>query len=166
MAWRLGHGTHSRGVGSRAAGCVGRPDAAPANARDVALHGRAVQVYRPHRRYTAAGTLTLLYYAFLLAHSRNGRLSFLRLLRVPRACGTGYEIMSEPRNKGVAQSAVTDFMREGCEAVHAADPRALCVVGPRPYYKLWELSDAVVQPSSSGGVLYTFDFFVPKNFVM
>ena len=51
----------------------------------------------------------------------------------------GYEIMSEPRNKGVSQAVVHDFMAEGCAAVHAADPRALCVVGPRPYYKLWEL---------------------------
>ena len=55
--------------------------------------------------------------------------------------------------------------REGCEAIHAADPRSLCVVGPRPYYKLWELSDQVLQPSGSN-TLYTFDFFVPKNFVM
>ena len=77
----------------------------------------------------------------------------------------GYEIMSEPRNKGVSQSAVTQFMREGCEAVHSADPRSLCVVGPRPYYKLWELSDEVLQPRGSN-TLYTFDFFVPRHFVM
>ena len=43
----------------------------------------------------------------------------------------GYEIMSEPRTKTVAQAKVRDFMREGCEAVHRSDPRALCVVGPR-----------------------------------
>ena len=60
---------------------------------------------------------------------------------------------------------VRDFMREGCEAVHASDPRALCVVGPRPYYKLWELSNQVLQPPGSN-TLYTFDFFVPKHFVM
>ena len=48
----------------------------------------------------------------------------------------GYEIMSEPRNKGVSQAAVRDFMREGCDAVHEADPRALCIVGPRPYIQL------------------------------
>lgn len=73
--------------------------------------------------------------------------------------------MSEPRTKTVAQEKVRDFMREGCEAVHAVDPGALCVVGPRPYYKLWELNDAVLQPPGSN-TLYTFDFFVPKNFVM
>ena len=73
--------------------------------------------------------------------------------------------MSEPRTKTVPQDRVRDFMREGCEAVHLEDPRALCVVGPRPYYKLWELSDDVLQPVGSN-TLYTFDFFVPKNFVM
>ena len=56
----------------------------------------------------------------------------------------GYEIMSEPRTKTVSQSNVRDFMRRGCEAVHAEDPRALCVVGPRPFYKLWELDDDVL----------------------
>ena len=44
----------------------------------------------------------------------------------------GYEIMSEPRTKMVAQRDVLAFMREGCEAVAEADPRALCVVGPAP----------------------------------
>ena len=122
----------------------------------------------------------------------------------------GYEIMSEPRTKTVPQSKVRDFMREGCEAVHRADPAALCVVGPAPCnhavelgpvavparghsarywlrfpcasrsfphrpraralllwtdYKLWEMSSQVLQPSGSN-TLYTFDFFVPKHFVM
>ena len=61
----------------------------------------------------------------------------------------GYEIMSEPRTKTLSQSNVRDFMRQGCEAVHAEDPRALCVVGPRPFYKLWELDDDVLQPPGS-----------------
>ena len=73
----------------------------------------------------------------------------------------GYEIMSEPRTKTVAQARERDFMREGCEAVHAADPGALCVVGPRQYYKLWELNDDVLRPPDSS-TLYTFDF-VPKD---
>ena len=51
----------------------------------------------------------------------------------------GYEIMSEPRSKSVSQSTVRDFMADGCTAVQRADPHALCVVGPAPYYKLWEL---------------------------
>lgn len=77
----------------------------------------------------------------------------------------GYEVMSEPRTKTVAQARVRDVMRGACEAVHEADPRALCVVGPRPYYKLWEMTDDVLQPPGSN-TLYTFDFFVPKDFVM
>jgi hypothetical protein len=76
----------------------------------------------------------------------------------------GYEIMSEPRTKVINQAAVRDFMRGGCEAVHTEDAGALCVVGPRPYYKLWELNDDVLQPAGSN-TLYTFDFFVPKAFV-
>lgn len=48
----------------------------------------------------------------------------------------GYEIMSEPRTKTVAQRDVLEFMREGCEAIAQSDPRALCVVGPAPYYKV------------------------------
>ena len=75
----------------------------------------------------------------------------------------GYEIMSEPRTKTVSQLAVRDFYRGGCDAVHHADPGALCVVGPRPFYKLWELSEAVLQPHRSQ-TLYTVDFFVPGSF--
>ena len=71
----------------------------------------------------------------------------------------GYEIMSEPRTKVVPQAEVMEFMQGGCDAVHAHDPRALCVVGPAPYYKAWELSDALLLPRRN--VLYTFDFFVP-----
>ena len=44
----------------------------------------------------------------------------------------GYEIMSEPRSKVGAAGEVMGFMQGGCDAVHAQDPRALCVVGPRP----------------------------------
>ena len=75
----------------------------------------------------------------------------------------GYEIMSEPRTKVVPQAEVMEFMQGGCDAVHAQDPRALCVVGPAPYYKAWELSDALLLPRRN--VLYTFDFFVPWKFV-
>ncbi|KAL1500339.1 hypothetical protein AB1Y20_013003 [Prymnesium parvum] len=77
----------------------------------------------------------------------------------------GYEIMSEPRTKTESQASVRDFIRGACEVVHSEDPGALCVVGPRPYYKLWELTEDVLQPTGSN-TLYTFDFFVPKTFVM
>ena len=36
--------------------------------------------------------------------------------------------------------------------------------GPRPFYKIWELSEAVLQRKSQ--TLYTFDFFVPSSFVL
>ena len=75
----------------------------------------------------------------------------------------GYEIMSEPRTKTVSQTGVRDFYRGGCDAVHRADPDALCVVGPRPFYKLWELSEAVLQPHRTQ-TLYTVDFFIPATF--
>ena len=71
--------------------------------------------------------------------------------------------MSEPRTKTAPQSAVAAFMLDGCRAVHAADPLALCVVGPRPYYKVWELTDQIIIDEPR--VLYTFDFFVPWDFV-
>jgi hypothetical protein len=48
----------------------------------------------------------------------------------------GYEIMSEPRTKDAPAERVASFMRGGCDAVHRSDPRALCVVGPAPYYKV------------------------------
>ena len=55
----------------------------------------------------------------------------------------------------VAQTAVRDFYRGGCEAVHAEDPGALCVVGPRPYYKLWELGADILQPAGALPTLHT-----------
>jgi hypothetical protein len=58
----------------------------------------------------------------------------------------GYEIMSEPRSKVVSQREVTEFMAGGCAVVRAHDERALCVVGPAPYYKVWELTDEIVLP--------------------
>ena len=77
----------------------------------------------------------------------------------------GYEVMSEPRTRSVSQKDVMSFMAGGCDAVHEADPRALCVVGPAPYYKMWTLPD-VVLPGARQNIMFTFDFFVPKAFVM
>ena len=75
----------------------------------------------------------------------------------------GFEIMSEPRSKVVSQRDVTEFMAAGCAVVRAHDARALCVVGPAPYYKVWELTEAILLPIPN--VLYTFDFFLPWKFV-
>ena len=42
---------------------------------------------------------------------------------------------------------------------------SVCVCGVRRVTQLWELSDEVLQPKGSN-TLYTFDFFVPRHFVM
>mmetsp|Transcript_25424 Transcript_25424/g.54932 ORF Transcript_25424/g.54932 Transcript_25424/m.54932 type:complete len:247 (-) Transcript_25424:113-853(-) len=76
----------------------------------------------------------------------------------------GYEIMSEPRTKVVPQSAVMQLMADGCAAVRRHDPHALCILGPAPYYKLWELNERLLL-SSLPNVMYTFDFFVPWRLV-
>lgn len=71
----------------------------------------------------------------------------------------GYEIMSEPRTKTVSQREVMAFMGEGCEAIAQSDPRALCIVGPAPYYKVWNLREDILLHRRN--VVYTFDFFTP-----
>ena len=82
----------------------------------------------------------------------------------------GYEIMSEPRTRSVGQRAVMAMMAGGCDAVYEEDPLALCVVGPAPYYKIWTLEDDEDEMRLPGrhrdNIVYTFDFFVPKPFVM
>jgi len=75
----------------------------------------------------------------------------------------GYEIMSEPRTKDAAPERVASFMRGGCDAVHRGDRRALCVVGPAPYYKAWNFDERVILDRDN--VLYTYDFFVPWKLV-
>jgi hypothetical protein len=75
----------------------------------------------------------------------------------------GYEIMSEPRTKDAAPEHVASFMRGGCDAVHRSDPRALCIVGPAPFYKAWNFDKRVLLDRDN--VLYTYDFFVPWHLV-
>ena len=76
----------------------------------------------------------------------------------------GFEIMSEPRTRSVSQTAVMELMAGGCDAVHDADPRALCIVGPAPYYKVWELPKTRL-PDRHRNIMYTFNFYVPGRFV-
>ena len=56
----------------------------------------------------------------------------------------GYEILSEPRTRETAPEHVSSLMRDGCDAVHARDPRALCVVGPAPYYKVFNFDERIL----------------------
>eukprot|EP00051_Salpingoeca_urceolata_P012410 m.153817 g.153817 ORF g.153817 m.153817 type:complete len:427 (-) comp17482_c0_seq1:15-1295(-) len=74
-----------------------------------------------------------------------------------------YEIMSEPRSKIVPQAQVAALMQQGCAAVHTNDT-APCVVGPAPYYKLWQYNATMLLVNDTN-VVYTFDFFLPKLFV-
>ena len=74
-----------------------------------------------------------------------------------------YEIMSEPRDKGVTPQQVHDFYAEGCARVHAVDKATPCMVGPSRYYKLWEFGPAVLLQNDSN-VIYTFDYFQPAAF--
>lgn len=82
----------------------------------------------------------------------------------------GYEIMSEPRTRSVRQRDVMAVMAEGCDEVAKEDPHALCIVGPAPYYKVWTFEDDADEIALPGpkrdNVVYTFDFFVPKVYVM
>tara|TARA_B110001452_G_scaffold267370_1_gene277014 strand:+ start:1914 stop:3167 length:1254 start_codon:yes stop_codon:yes gene_type:complete len=74
-----------------------------------------------------------------------------------------YEILSEPRDKSVAASAVRAVYEGGCAAVQQADPRTPCLVGGAPYYKLWTFGEQTLINNSN--VIYTFDYFNPDAFV-
>ena len=77
--------------------------------------------------------------------------------------------MSEPRNKAVAQETVARFYEGVCAAVHRVDNRMPCVVGPTPYYKVWQLNGSMILRNGDGspmkGIVYTFDFYDPWDFV-
>lgn len=102
----------------------------------------------------------------------------------------GYEVLSEPRNKHVAQQTVRRFYEAACSAVHSSDPRVLCVVGPTPYYKVWMLNETLLlrMPEDGGhtprgagqgrqtsashngptlmrNIMYTFDFYDPWEYI-
>ena len=72
----------------------------------------------------------------------------------------GVEPMSEPRNKEVAQSAVRSFYEGVCATVSSVDPRLPCVVGPAPYYKVWNLNSTMLLRTAGGkpmeNIIYTF----------
>ena len=79
------------------------------------------------------------------------------------------QVMSEPRNKAVAQETVARFYEGVCAAVHRVDNRMPCVVGPTPYYKVWQLNGSMILRDGDGspmkGIVYTFDFYDPWDFV-
>jgi len=90
-----------------------------------------------------------------------------------RSCRTDYaswpyiaafEVMSEPRDKGASAAVVTDFYTKACAAAQAAAPGTPCVVGPGPYYKLWNFDDSILIKGNRN-VIYTFDYFVPDDYI-
>ena len=81
----------------------------------------------------------------------------------------GVEPMSEPRDKVVSQSEVRHFYEGVCATIAAVDTRMPCVVGPTPYYKVWNLNSTMLLRTAGGkpmeNVIYTFDFFDPWDYV-
>ena len=75
----------------------------------------------------------------------------------------GYEIMSEPRTKITSQEDVTAFYSDMCTAIHEVDPATPCVVGPAPYYKIWQINESILLKDTN--VIYTFDFFLPWSYI-
>jgi len=75
-----------------------------------------------------------------------------------------YEILSEPRDKGIGAQAVREFYEGGCASAQQADPRTPCLVGAAPYYKLYKLGKPVLLRNNTN-VIYTFDYFEPDAFV-
>ena len=79
----------------------------------------------------------------------------------------GYEVLSEPRVNGKGwDDAVRSFYTEACDAVWAADARTPCVIGPAPFYDHTRLESVLLPEATRGRVIYLFNFFVPKEFVM
>ena len=75
-----------------------------------------------------------------------------------------YEVMAEPRDKLVNASVVREFYAGACSAVRRVEANTPCLVGPSPYYKLWNFNSSILLPNTSN-VVYTFDYFQPSDFV-
>ena len=74
-----------------------------------------------------------------------------------------FEVLSEPRDKAIAATTVRDFYEKACAAAQSASPETPCMVGPAPYYKLWNFDEEILLKSQN--VIYTFDYFVPADYI-
>eukprot|EP00040_Diaphanoeca_grandis_P034056 m.209675 g.209675 ORF g.209675 m.209675 type:complete len:499 (+) comp33048_c0_seq4:288-1784(+) len=74
-----------------------------------------------------------------------------------------YEVMAEPRDKLATAAMIRDFYAGACAAAQTADPNTPCMIGPGPYYKLWNFNESILL--SQPNVIYTFDYFQPTDFV-
>jgi hypothetical protein len=75
-----------------------------------------------------------------------------------------FEVLSEPRDKTVSSAVVRNFYEQSCAAAQSSDPGTPCMVGPAPYYKLWNF-DTDILLRSNPNVIYTFDYFTPDDYV-
>lgn len=73
----------------------------------------------------------------------------------------GYEVMSEPRTDHPA-AEVHQFHADACAAVWAADPRAICFIGPTPFYDRYNLGPEYIL---DGPVVYAANLFEPKLWI-
>lgn len=61
------------------------------------------------------------------------------------------------------------FYEGVCAAIAGVDARVPCVVGPTPFYKVWNLNETLILRQPDGqprkDVIYTFDFYDPWEYV-
>ena len=50
------------------------------------------------------------------------------------------------------------------QKIREIDSVTPCMVGPRNYYKLWDLDDSAYM--NLPNIIYTFNYFVPKDYAM
>ena len=75
----------------------------------------------------------------------------------------GLEILSEPRDKGLAtedQTRTAAFYGGVCDAIRRVDSATPCVIGPAAFYKVWNMGPTLLIPDNN--TIYTFDFFLPE----
>eukprot|EP01084_Bolivina_argentea_P280688 480066_1 len=73
-----------------------------------------------------------------------------------------FEIMSEPRTN-LPLTDVVNLYEETCYEIQKIDPNMICLIGPSEYYNICNLNATMIINSTQ--VIYTFDFFVPYDYV-
>ena len=74
-----------------------------------------------------------------------------------------YEPLSEPRVSVDESWWVQDFYSKACSTLQVADPAAACMIGPTPFYSRDNLEHVLLAQRQ---LIFTFNFFVPKAFVI
>ena len=60
---------------------------------------------------------------------------------------------------------VTSMYQETCNAIQSIDQNIICLIRPSQYYNICHLNSTIFINSTTGNVLYTFDFFTPYECV-